>query len=235
MVQLYQIELPRGSTVMSPYAPGFAPVAGREELRSAMHNRFYDNVSRPGHYGFLRHDVVTADMVPLGASRRARGIRGLGDICDDEGAALGVGIAASVMRLGGAALSASGAATTSGTGADATKSGGDTGRARAGDVFGGAGNALVDAWTAACLSSTRGSSTGATPSESMDSTLARARAEWTASAAADRAAASDLELERERAARAEERAAQNRNLLIAAAVGIVVIGGVVYFVGGRRR
>lgn len=220
---------------MSPYAPGFAPVAGRKELRSAMRNRFYDNVSRPGHYGFMPHDVVTADMVPLGAIKRGRGIRGLGDVCDDEGAALGVGIAASIMRLGGAALSASGAATTSGTGADATKSGGDTGRARAGETFSGAGDALVDAWAGACLSSTRGTTTGATPSESMDSVLARARAEWLAASSADRAESSDLELAREREARAAE-ATQNRNMMIAIAIGaVVVVGGVVYFTGGRRR
>lgn len=222
---------------MPPYTPGFAPVAGREELRSAMHNRFYNEVSRPGRYGFLPHDVVTADMVPLGASRRGRGVRGihgLGNACDDEGAALGVGIAASIMRIGGAALSASGASTTSGSGADATKSGGDVGRARAGEAFGGAGDALVNAWTDACLSSTRGSATGATPSESMDSVLARARAEWLATASSERAASSDLELAREREAREAERA-QWRNYAIAAVLGVVVIGGVVYFVGGRRR
>ena len=212
---------------MSHYPNGFAPVAGRQELRSAMRNRFYNDVSRPGHYGFP-HDSVTADMVPLGA-RRSRGIRGLGDICDDEGAALGVGIASSVMGLIGAGVSASGAST---VGEGGAKTGGDTGRARAGEVFSGAGNALVDAWSAACLSSTRGTSTGATPSESMDSVLARARAEWTAAASADRTESMELELAREREAR-EAQSTMMRNVAIGVgAVAVLGFGG--YLLFGRR-
>lgn len=217
---------------MSHYAPGFAPVAGREELRSAMHNRFYNDVSRPRHYGFP-HDSVTADMIPLGAVRRGRSLRGLGDICDDEGAALGVGVAAAVMGVFGGALSESGRATVSGSGDDAAKSGGDVGRASAGTAITRGGTAVVDAWAAACLSSTRGSTTGATPSESMDSVLARARAEWEATAGSERD--SEIELDRERMAREDARAAQTRNYVIAAVFGVVVVGGVVYFAGGRRR
>lgn len=208
-----------------PYPNGFAPVAGREELRSAMRNRFYDNVSRPGHYGFLPHDVVTADMVPLGASKRARGMRGLGDVCDDEGAALGVGIAAAVMRLGGSLLEESGRSTVGDGGA---KTGGDTGRAGAGRAASAGADALVDAWTASCLSATRGSTTGASPGESMDSVLARARAEWAATADSDRE--DELYLDERRAEREAAAAATNRNYMIAAAIGaVIVIGGVVYF------
>lgn len=203
------------------HSNGFLPVAGREELRSAMRNRFYDNVSRPGHYGFVHHDVVTADMTPLGRGRRPRGVRGLGDLCDDRGAAMGVGIFAAIANVGGSLLSSSGRAT---VGDDGAKTGGDRGRADAGGLVSGAGDAVVDAWTAACLSSTRGAATGASPTESMDSVLARARAEAVAAANAERIA--ELEEDRERAD--TERSNFNRNLLIGGGV-VVAVGAAAFF------
>lgn len=219
VTQLYQIELP-GRISGVPPTSGFRPAPGREDIDSAMRNRFYSDVARPGHYGF-----VTRDMVPAGQlSGRPRGIRGLGDLCDDEGAALGVGIASAIMRVGGSLVESTGRSTVDSEGA---KTGGDTGRATAGRTLTSGGDALVDAWTNSCLSATRGASTGASPSESIDSALARARAELAATTASRDTEA--LELEHERMDREDARAATTRNWIIGGVAAVVVLGGAYVF------
>lgn len=191
-----------------------------------MRNRFYNNVSRPGSYGFVPHDVVTASMVPLGRSRSGvRGLRGgLGD-CNDVGAATAVGIIGAAANIGGALLSAGGRATVSDTGA---KSGGSTAMADAGTAVGAAGSAIADVWAAACLTAERGESTGSAPTESMDAVLERARATWAAEADSERNAEA---LEDARAEREEARAAaaaSSRNLYIGLGIAAVVgVGAVV--------
>lgn len=211
---------------------GFAPIAGREELEGAMRNRFYDNVSRPGHYGFVpAHGVVTRDMVPLGRPRGVRGLGGgLGDLCDDPGATMGMALLGTAMRIGGSLAETASRATVT----DGAKTGGDRGVATLGTGLTAGGAAIGDAWAAACLSSTRAGASGAAPSESIDSVLARARAEAAAAMAGDRATTAELALASEREDRqerlAEERAASQRNLYIALGVGaVVVIGGIAVF------
>lgn len=213
---------------MTSYAQGFRPAAGREELESAMRNRFYNNVSRPGSYG-----GITRDMAGFG---RPRGVRGLGGPCDDVGANMAVGIIGAAARIGGSLIESTGRTT---VGDDGAKSGGSRTAADAGRTVSAVGEGVLEAWTAACLSTTRGSTTGASPTESMDSVLARARATWAAEVEAGRGGdvleASAAEARADRAALAAENrenreaAATTRNYIMGGVAVVAVVGLGIYF------
>lgn len=150
----------------------------------------------------------------LAASRSARnrvlgstGIRGLGgdpNLCTDPGWVF----AQNLLSGAGGIISAVG--------------GDDEGFRTAGSVT----STVGDAWASACMAEARGSTTGATPSESVEDVIARARAEMERDAATARAADLDLRL-REAALTSNTQPASSgvsqQTLLIAGGVAVAAL------------
>jgi hypothetical protein len=104
--------------------------------------------------------------------------------------------------------------------------GDDAGVQTAGDAL----SLVGDAWAAGCMADARGSTTGATPSESVEDVLARARAEMERDAANARAADLDVRM-REAALQSERDSAASggvsqQTLLIAGGVAVAALAAV---------
>lgn len=103
----------------------------------------------------------------------------------------------------------------------------DQGWQTAGDAL----SMVGDAWAAGCMAESRGSTTGATPSESVEDVLARARAEMERDAAMARAADLDVRL-REAALTQSPPSSQpaqgvsTQTLLIGAGVAVAAVAAV---------
>lgn len=102
----------------------------------------------------------------------------------------------------------------------------DQGWQTAGDAL----STVGDAWAAGCMAESRGSTTGATPGESVEDVLARARAEMERDAAMARAADLDVRL-REAALTSDsssqpEQGVSQQTLLIGAGVAVAAVAAV---------
>lgn len=188
---------------MRSYAPS------GETIQTAMANRYH---AQDGIMARRSYTTIPAQALHGFNGRRVKGVHGLrgglGDVCDDPGAAIAMSIIGAAGRAIGGAVSAAGTSSK------------DAGVNAAGTAIGGTVGAVGDAWAAACLSAPRGSSSGATPTESPADAVARANAELEMSIASSR----NEELALQNAAAAD----RNKNIAIGVGVvALVVVAGVV--------